>query len=177
MSIRKMAMIAMMACILTVCSWLTVPAPVPFTMQTFAVFCGLLLLGGRSGLAAVALYVIMGCVGLPVFSGFQGGVGHIVGPTGGFIFGFIFTAVFYLLFEPVFAKAGKLRLPVLTGGMMICYLVGTVWFRVVMETRGTSYAFGAAFSICVLPYIVPDLAKLALAWFVANRLRKAVPDL
>lgn len=174
MSVKKMSLIAMMTCLMAVSSWLTIPSAVPFTMQTFAVFCSLLLLGGKTGLAAIALYVLMGCVGLPVFSGFQGGIGHIVGPTGGYIIGFIFTAVFYLLFEPLFLKCSKLRLPVLVGGLIICYFVGTMWFQVVSGMRGTTYSFGTVISICVIPYVIPDLAKLALAWILSNRIRKAV---
>lgn len=174
MSVRKMSMIAMMACIMAVSSWLTIPSAVPFTMQTFAVFCTLLLLGGKSGLISIVLYIFMGCAGLPVFSGFQGGIGHIVGPTGGYVIGFIFCAVFYLIFEPLYSKNRKLRLVALAGGLVICYLIGTIWFRTVLRLSGTSYSFGAAFSICVLPYIIPDLAKLAMAWIISKRIHKEI---
>ena len=172
-----MSLIAMMTCLITVCSWLTIPAAVPFTMQTFAVSCSLLLLGGKAGLTAIGVYVFMGCVGLPVFSGFRGGIGHIVGPTGGYIIGFIFTAVFYLLLEPLFHKGSKIQLVVLAGGLIICYLIGTMWFRVVFGMQGVSYSFGMAFSLCVLPYIIPDAIKIALAWIISKRIRKAIPDL
>ncbi len=83
MSARNAALIAMMAVILCVCSWLTVPFTVPFTMQTFAVYCAFLILGGKRGLLAIGLYILLGLVGLPVFSGFRGGPGHLLGLTGG----------------------------------------------------------------------------------------------
>ena len=70
-----MAYIALMAVLISVCSWLSVPAAIPFTMQTYAVFTALLLLGGRRGSIAVAVYIALGAVGLPVFSGFAGGIG------------------------------------------------------------------------------------------------------
>ncbi len=172
MKIKEMTRIALMVCVITICSWLTIPVAVPFTLQTFAVFCTLLLLGGRYGLATIVLYVFMGCVGLPVFSGFRGGIAHIVGPTGGYIIGFIFMAAFYLLFEPLIRKSGKLRLPVLAGGLLLCYLTGTVWFKVVYGMHGTSYSVVMVISICVLPYVIPDLIKLALAWIVFKRIKK-----
>lgn len=174
MKIKEMTKIALMVCMITICSWLTVPVAIPFTMQTFAVFCTLLLLGGRYGLTTIIVYVIMGCMGLPVFSGFRGGIAHIMGPTGGYIIGFIFMAIFYLIFEPLLCKYCKLRLPVLAGGLMICYLIGTVWFKVIYGMRGTSYSVVMIISLCVLPYVVPDLIKLALAWIISNRINKSL---
>ena len=92
-TVRDMAYIALMAVVIALCSWISVPAAVPFTMQTFAVFCALLLLGGRRGTFAVALYILLGAFGLPVFSGFRGGIGALLGPTGGYIVGFLLCAV------------------------------------------------------------------------------------
>ena len=83
LSTRKLAYTALMAVVLCICSWITVPFAVPFTMQTFAVFCSLLLLGGKLGTLSIGVYILLGMVGLPVFSGFRGGIGHIIGPTGG----------------------------------------------------------------------------------------------
>ena len=83
-SVRDMIYIALMAVVLALCSWISVPSVVPFTMQTFAVFCALLLLGGRRGFFAVLLYILLAAVGLPVLSGFRGGIGALLGPTGGY---------------------------------------------------------------------------------------------
>lgn len=170
--IKRMSLIAMMTCIMIVCSWLTIPAAVPFTMQTFAVFCSLILLGGKASLTSLMLYVFIGSVGIPVFSGFQGGIGHILGPTGGYIVGFIISAAFYWLLEPLLAKSEKVRLVALVGALLICYLFGTLWFLAVYGIRGSSYSFGAVLSLCVFPYIIPDIIKLALAWFVSKKVRK-----
>ena len=174
MDTKRMTNIAMMACVITICSWITVPYTVPFTMQTFAVFCALLLLGGRDGTLAIALYVLLGCVGVPVFSGFQGGIGHVLGPTGGYIIGFIFTALCYFAFEQLTEKHKKLRLPVLTLGLFLCYVIGTIWFRTVFGMRGTEYSVWAVISICVLPYIIPDMLKLLLALQICKRVKKAI---
>ncbi len=174
MSIKRMAFIAMMTGLMIVCSWLTIPATVPFTMQTFAVFCSLILLGGKAGFMSIALYVFIGCVGLPVFSGFQGGIGHILGPTGGYIIGLLAAALIYRLFETIFPQKEKYRLVALAVGLLICYIFGTLWFQVVYGIRGSAYSVGAVISICVFPYIIPDILKLALAWIVSKRVRKAI---
>ena len=174
MSIKRMSLIAMMTCLLIICSWLTIPAAVPFTMQTFAVFCSLILLGGKSGLTSLVLYIFMGIVGIPVFSGFQGGIGHLVGPTGGYIVGLIAAAVFYCLMESLFTKSKKIQLVALIGGLLICYLFGTLWFQVFFGIRGVSYSAYKIISICVIPYIIPDIVKLILALIISKKVRKVI---
>ena len=85
--------IAVFAGIMAVCSWISIPAAVPFTMQTFAVFFAFTVLGGRRGTLAVLVYILMGVVGLPVFAGFQGGIGALAGASGGYIIGFLGSAL------------------------------------------------------------------------------------
>ncbi len=89
MKVKDMTLIAMFAAIMAVCSWISIPAPVPFTLQTMAVFLAVGLLGGKRGTIAVAIYILLGAVGLPVFAGFSGGLGTLLGLTGGYIFGFL----------------------------------------------------------------------------------------
>ena len=79
--------------LICVCSWISIPMPVPFTLQTFAVPVVLLLLGGKRGTLATVIYVIMGAIGIPVFAGFTGGPGILFGSTGGYIIGFIFMGL------------------------------------------------------------------------------------
>lgn len=80
---KEMAYIALLVVVIAVCSWISIPSVVPFTMQTFGVFCAVGLLGGFRGTVAVLIYILMGLIGLPVFSNFNGGVGYLMGPTGG----------------------------------------------------------------------------------------------
>ena len=165
MRTRNMAYIALMAVVICVCSWISIPMAVPFTMQTFGVFCALLLLGGRRGAIAILLYVFMGAVGLPVFSGFRSGVAALAGPTGGYILGFILCGGLYWLLEKR-AKAWLL----LAAGNVVCYIFGTAWFVYVYTASGKPITFGAALLACVAPYVAPDAAKLALALLVSKRL-------
>ena len=173
LSVRSMAAIALMAALLCLCAWITVPFAVPFTMQTFGVFAALLLLGGRDGTLAVGLYLLLGCVGLPVFSGFRGGLGHLIGPTGGYLIGFLFTGLAHMLLEPLTLRCRPVpRIALLFAEHLLCYLVGTLWFVAVMGGRGTPYGFFAALGLCVLPYVLPDLIKIALAELVCRRVGK-----
>ena len=174
-SLHAAVTIAMMAVVIVVCSWLTVPFTVPFTMQTFAVFAALLLLGGKQGLMAIGLYLLLGLVGLPVFSGFRGGPGHLLGPTGGYLLGFLFTGLYVLLIEGVLPRLKWLpRVLLLWVGMLPCYLVGTIWFVAEMGARGKETGFVSALMLCVVPYLLPDLVKLLLAELVARRVKKAL---
>ena len=176
MSARSAAYIAMMAVILCVCSWITVPFTVPFTMQTFAVYCALLLLGGKRGLMAIGLYILLGLVGLPVFSGFQGGPGHLLGLTGGYILGFLFTGLMYLLLEgKLKTMAFPIRFLLLALALVPCYLIGTLWFTAVSRLHGSEVGFFSALTLCVLPYILPDLLKLFLAERISRRVLRHLP--
>ena len=78
---KDMAYIALLVVLIAVCSWISIPSVVPFTMQTFGVFCAVGLLGGFRGTVAVLIYILMGLIGLPVFSNFNGGAGYLMGPT------------------------------------------------------------------------------------------------
>lgn len=173
-STADMAYIALMAVLMSVCSWISVPAPVPFTMQTFAIFCALCLLGGRRGSTAVLLYILMGAVGLPVFSGMSGGLGKLLGPTGGYILGFLLSALLYWLLEDWAGRGLLQRAAVLLLGLALCYAFGTAWFVVVYSAgRGPITVMGAL-SLCVFPFLVPDGIKLALALSLTQLLQKHV---
>ena len=141
-----LAYTALFTVLITVCAWITVPLTVPFTLQTFGVFAALGTLGGRRGTYAVAAYLLLGLMGLPVFSGFQGGPGVLLGTTGGYILGFLASA---LLYWAVTARFGH-RPAVMAAAMGL-------W---------------AALGLCVCPFVVPDLAKLALAMFLSRRLAR-----
>lgn len=169
---KDMALIALFAAVIALCSWISVPAAVPFTLQTFAVFAAVLLLGGRRGVWAVVLYILLGAVGLPVFSGFRGGLGALLGPTGGYILGFVFSA---LVMWGITAKAGEavwVEILAMVLALLVCYAFGTAWFMVVYARANGPIGLGTALGWCVIPFILPDLIKIALALLLARRLKK-----
>ena len=140
-----LAYAALFAVLLMVCAWINIPLTVPFTLQTFGVFAALGTLGGRRGTLAILAYLLLGLVGLPVFSGFQGGPGVLLGTTA-------VTAAAMVL------------------GLLVCYAFGTAWFLVAYARAAGPIGLWAALGMCVFPFVVPDLVKLALAWMLSRRL-------
>lgn len=168
-----MALCALFAALLAVCAWISFPvADIAFTMQTFGVFLTLGLLGGKRGTVSILLYLLLGAVGLPVFTGFQGGLGTLLGVTGGYLAGFLFSGLVYWL---ITALAGNsFRLAAMVLGLLTCYAFGSVWFRFGYLQGGNAMGMGAVLVKCVVPYLVPDALKLGLAWFLTKKLKRFV---
>lgn len=171
-SAKDIAYTALAVALITVCAWISVPVGhVPFTLQTFAVAFVGAVLGFKRGVAAVFVYLLMGLMGIPVFSKFAAGPSALFGPTGGYLFGFLFLALLPALFKGIPVKNSWARAAVFYCaallGTAVCYAFGTVWFMLVFHC-----GFGYAFSLCVLPFLAPDFFKLALAALLAARLEK-----
>lgn len=169
---RDLVRIAVMSALTVVCSWITVHIPVisvPFTLQTFAVFFALEFIGGRNGTISFFVYILLGALGVPVFSGFNGGFGHLFGPTGGYLIGFVLSCLIYWAFEKRFGYKSAFHYVVLAASLIACYICGTVWFSLYTNTP-----FITSLSVCVVPFIVPDVLKIALAVLLSVRLRKII---
>lgn len=168
------AYIGLFVAIMAVCSWISIPAAVPFTLQTFAVFAAIGLLGGKRGTITVAAYIIAGAVGLPVFAGFIGGFGAILGQSGGYIIGFFFSA---LIMWAITAKFGEktwvLGLSMVLG-LIACYAFGTAWFLLVYMASTGTVGLITVLGWCVFPFIIPDLCKIGLALLLTKRLKRYV---
>lgn len=162
--IKKRNLAALFAALTAVCSWLSIPVlDISFTLQTFAVFLTLGLLDGKWGTLSILIYLLLGVVGMPVFSGFQGCPGVLLGVTGGYLWGFLFSGLVYWLLE----RFGKL--PAMIAGMLTCYLCGCLWFYL--------YAGGGLGLIllrCVVPYLIPDAVKIWLAYRLSVQLSRHI---
>ena len=176
MKTLDMIYIAIGAALMTVCSWISIPAAVPFTLQTFAVFAVLLILGGDRGSVAAVVYVLMGALGLPVFSGFRGGIGFLFGSTGGYIIGFIFIGLICKAFTKMWGRKLFIEITALVLGLIVCYAFGTAWFMYVYIRDTGEVSLFTVLSWCVFPFIIPDLIKMALAVVISGRVRKAIPQ-
>ena len=174
LSTKDAAMIAQSAAVMAVCSWISVPAAVPFTMQTFGVFLAVGLLGGKNGTLAVLIYLLLGAAGLPVFSGFTGGLGHLLGPTGGYIIGFLFSALVMWLIEELLGRSKRTLMLSMVAGLLVCYAFGTAWFMIVYTRNSGSIGIVTALTWCVFPYIIPDAIKIMLAADLTRRLRPLI---
>lgn len=167
----ELAYIALGAALIAICAWITIPFTVPFTMQLFAVFFVLTVLGGRNGTIAIAVYLLLGAVGIPVFSGFKAGFGVLIGMTGGYLVGMLLIGFLYWTVTKLTKLIVLTELAVLIAGLLVCYAFGTLWFSVLNDGK----TIGASLMICVVPFIAPDVLKLGLAYFVGRKLRPLIP--
>ena len=173
-SVYDLVMVGLFAALIAVCAWITVPGTIPFTLQTMGVFLAVGLLGGKRGTVAVLVYILMGAVGLPVFSGFAGGLGKLLGMTGGYIVGFLVSALLMWAMEALFGSK-KWVLPVsMVVGLIACYAFGTAWFMVVYTSSKGAITLGAVLGMCVIPYIIPDAVKIAVALLLTKALKRFV---
>ncbi len=174
MKTRDLVLIALFAALMALCAWITIPSVVPFTMQTFGVFMAVGLLGGKRGTLAVLVYILLGAVGLPVFSGFGGGLGYLLGKTGGYIIGFIGSALTMWGFSKIFGRGWIMRGIGMLAGLLVCYAFGTGWFMSVYIRANGPVSLMTVLSWCVIPYIIPDLIKIALALYLSNRIERRI---
>lgn len=171
---HDMVYIAIMAAIMAVTSWISIPATVPFTLQTMGVFTAVGLLGGKRGTLAVLVYILLGAIGVPVFAGFTGGIGIILGTTGGYIVGFLFSALVMWGMENLFGRSTAALAVSMVAGLLVCYAIGTVWFMAVYARNAGAIGLGTVLSWCVIPFVIPDLIKITLSLLLTNRLKKAI---
>lgn len=174
MKVKELTYIALFSGLMAICSWLSIPASVPFTLQTFAVFAALCILGGKRGTCSIAVYILLGAVGLPVFAGFNGGIGVILGATGGYIAGFLFSGVAYWLITHFLGSGRWVKLLAVFIGLILCYAFGTVWYVQVYAGEQGGLGFIAALTRCVVPFIIPDVIKLLLAVYISEKIKKHV---
>lgn len=169
-----LAYVGLAVALIAICSWISIPTAIPFTMQTFAVFAVVGILGMYRGTLAVLVYILLGAVGVPVFAGFSGGIGVLFRNTGGYIMGFLFTALVTGAIIKLFGKKVWVMAAAMAVGLLVCYAFGTAWFMVVYARNNGAVGIATALSWCVIPYIIPDLVKIALAVLLTKRVGKVL---
>lgn len=181
--IYDLVLISVSAALITICSWISIPlGPVPFTLQTLGILAVMLTAGGRRGTIAILVYLALGAVGAPVFAGFKGGIMSFIGPTGGFLIGFILAALVYWLLEKLILKK-LMTTPVKTWifGMLgfivfeiIMYIAGVIWFMTVYAAQTGPVGLSTVMTWCVIPFIIPDIVKMAAAVLIGERASKLI---
>ncbi len=169
MKTKDVVLIPVFSSLIAVASLISVPLAVPVSLGNLAVLIVLSVLGGRRGTAAVFVYLMMGALGLPVFSGFRGGVSVLFGATGGYLFGYLLSALFMWAAEKTMAKSRLLRIARMWAAVLLQYAAGTLWYAFVYGGGGST--FGAVVAVTVLPFIIPDALKILLAEYVSARLK------
>ena len=172
-----MAYIGLFVGLMAICSWISIPTAIPFTMQTFAVFLAVMILGGKRGTLAIVVYLLLGLVGVPVFAGFSAGPGVLFGTTGGYLIGFVFSGLLMWLMERIADRKVWVQMLSMLFGMVTYYIIGTIWFMVVYGNTNGPVSLLTALGWCVFPFVIPDLVKAALALGFGNALRKPLAGL
>lgn len=184
LKINRIVSIALMTAVICVLSpfAIAIPvSPVPISLATFAIYLTVIILGWEDGTISVLVYVLLGFAGAPVFTGFTGGAGKVLGPTGGFIIGYIFLAFIEGAFVEGARKARPYEevvgasytsAPILLGmvlGTIVLYVFGTLWLM-----RQAELTLVAALSAGVLPFIPGDIVKMIVALFAGTKIRSAL---
>ncbi|MBE5883776.1 MAG: biotin transporter BioY [Lachnospiraceae bacterium] len=165
----QMALIGLMTAILCIIAPISIflPfSPVPLSLGTLAIYFVVTVLGMKRGIISVTLYLLLGFAGLPVFSGFSGGAGKLFGPTGGFIIGYLFIALICGAFVDKWYHRPFICILGMLLGTAVCYAFGTIWLA-----REARLTFSSALVTGVLPFILGDLIKLALAMTIGYQVR------
>jgi biotin transport system substrate-specific component len=162
-----MVFASLLAALMTAGAYISIPlGPVPIVLQNMFVFLAGLLLGSRWGLASVGVYLLAGACGLPVFAGGMGGIGRIVGPTGGYLIGYL-PAVFIIGY--ISAK-GAVRMGydiiAMIGGTIVLYACGVTWLKIL-----TGMSWSKTLAVGMYPFLVGDALKIAAAAAIARAIR------
>ncbi len=175
LSTYELCSAALGAALMAICAWISIPAAVPFTLQTFAVFLVTGLLGLKCGTLSVVVYLLLGALGLPVFAGFQGGLGTLLGVTGGYLIGFVFSALAVGLSLRLLGRSLPALLLAMVLGLMLCYGFGSAWFLILYTKTKGAIALGTVLATCVVPFLLPDGIKILLAALLTRRLQDKMP--
>ena len=171
---KDLAYIGVFTALMAVCSWISIPTTVPFTLQTMGVFLAAGILGGKRGTLSVLAFILLGAVGAPVFAGFTGGPSVLLGTTGGYIIGFLFAALLMWAMERLLGTGLWVLGVSMVLGMLVYFAFGSVWFLWVYTRTTGAVTLAAVLGWCVVPFVVPDLVKIALALTLTSQLRRHV---
>ncbi len=174
-TVQQMSIVGLMAAIICIMGPWSIPipiSPIPISLCTFSIYLSCYILGAKFAYISVGIYILIGLVGLPVFSGFASGLGKVSGPTGGYLIGYIFIAIIGGYFVDKFSntKNPTKYLFCILGmilGTIVCYSLGTVWLAYQL-----SLSFQGALAAGVLPYIPLDLCKIVAAALLGQQIRK-----
>ena len=174
-NVRHLALVGLMAAVICVFGPLVLPlpfSPVPISLASLAIYFAAYVLGKHGGTLSCMIYLLIGLVGVPVCSGFSGGPGKLLGPTGGYLIGYLFMAWLCGLFVEKWPEKALLQFTGMVLGTLVCYLLGTIWLSFQADL-----SFQAALAAGVLPFIPGDLAKIVVSMVIGKQIRKRLRKL
>ena len=169
---RDIVYMSVFTAMISICSWISIPANIPFTLQTMGVFTTVGLLGGKRGTLTVLTYILLGAIGVPVFAGLTGGISVLLGTTGGYIMGFLLSALLMWGIETIMGRNQIVLAFSMVAGLIVCYVFGTAWFMLIYTQHSGVIGLSTVLGLCVIPFIIPDLIKIGVALFLTKRLKK-----
>ncbi len=166
----NIVLISFFAALTAVFSQIAIPmVPVPLNLALISVFICSGILSVSKSLTSVAIYILLGVVGIPVFAKFNSGVGTLLGPTGGYIIGYLFTALTIGLILKFAKNKVHFIVLALVLGTIVCYAFGTLWYCV-----STNTALLPALTACVFPFILGDILKIIVSTIIIQKLKKHI---
>lgn len=171
MKIKNIALCGMCAAVLVLCAWIAIPAGnLSLTLQTFGIFLCLGVLGGKLGALVILVYLLLGAVGVPVFSGFRGGLAVLLDASGGYLIGFLACGLIYWLLTSLFPKK---QVFAMIAGLLVCYCIGTFWYYRLYLSAGGSGTL-TVILLQNLIFLPADLIKMLLARQISKRISKKI---
>lgn len=171
--LKNMILISLFAAVMCIFAPFTVPlGPVPLSLSTFVLYLTAIILS-KKAVISIIVYIIIGVVGLPVFSGGIGGLDRLLGPTGGFIIGYIPCAVISGLFADKFKNRFYLQFAGLLIGTVVMYIPGVSWMIYILGADSVNSAL-SVIAVNILPFVPVDLLKIVLAVFIGNKINNRI---
>ena len=171
MSVKTIAVIGVLTAVTCILAPLSIPiGAIPISLTNLVIYFGLYILGTRRETVSYIVYLLIGLVGVPVFSGFTAGPAKMFGPTGGYLIGFIPMAVIAGIFIEKFGRKLIFSMIGMIIGTAVCYILGTIWFVLVMGKTGDPVSVQAALTACVYPFIGFDIIKMVLAALIGPQI-------
>ena len=165
--LHKLVLASLMAALIAVGGYIAVPiGPVPIVLQNLFVLVAALLLGSRWGSAAVAVYLLAGACGLPVFAGGGGGIGHLFGPRGGYLFGFLLAAFVVGKISELSGRSPLVEIVGMIIGSLLIYAVGVPWLKTIL-----GFDYGKALAVGMYPFVIGDILKIVAAFVIVKSVR------
>ena len=171
--LKDSILVAFFSVIILICSRITVPTVVPFTLQSLGIFLSFSILGGKRGLFSVLLYLALGFIGLPVSATGQSGIAMLSGLTGGYLIGWVLCGIIVWIVERCFGDERRIKIVSLSVGTLVCYAIGTVWFAFVYSQTNGAIGIWSALCTCVFPFVLFDALKLIIADRISVAVKRA----
>ena len=169
--VKDICYIGLFTTLIIICSWISIPFVIPFTLQTFGIFITLLCLGGKKGLCSIFIYILLGIIGLPVFSSFNGGIGYLLSLNGGYILGFGIASFVYLICEKLLMNNKFKDIISLSVMMVIIYIVGSLWFYFLYIKEVGKIPYLESLLSTVVPFILGDIIKIVLVLLTYKKIK------